>query len=78
MLKYIFGDLGNAFLQDYGNMSQRYVFDFPVTFGMAYIFNNYDVLPRPAGVKSGFIDATVPCFGFAPNDLNFDNGIFGG
>jgi hypothetical protein len=77
MLKYVFGDLGSAFLLDYRNMSQAYVFNFPVTWDLAYLFNHYDVLPRPAGVRSGYIDATLTYFGFNSFNYNFDNGGFG-
>lgn len=77
ILRYIFRDYGNAFLLDYHNMSQRYIFNFPVTADLRYLFDNYDILPRPAGVKSSYGDATLDYFGFAPDDLNFDNGNFG-
>jgi hypothetical protein len=77
MLKYVFGGLGRAWLEDYHNMTQGYVFDFPLTFDLRYLFNNYDVLPRPAGVSSAYFDATVPHWGFAAGDLNFDNGNYG-
>ena len=40
---------GPAWLIDYGDMNQRYVFDFPLTSDLRYLFDNYDVLPRPAG-----------------------------
>lgn len=78
MLKYVFGNLGQVWLLDYHNMTQAYIFNFPVTFDLQYLFNNYDILPRPAGVSSTYIDATLVYFGFATGDYNFDNGIFGG
>lgn len=78
MLKYVFGDLGQAFLLDYRNMTQAYVFVFPVTWDLAYLFDNFDILPRPAGVRSGYIDATRTYFGFNAFNFNFDNGNFGG
>ncbi|OWK47546.1 DUF2612 domain-containing protein [Fimbriiglobus ruber] len=78
MLKYVFRNYGPAWLIDYHDMAQAYVFNFPVTFDLQYLFNNYDVLPRPAGVSSTWIDATLVYFGFATGDFNFDNGIFGG
>ena len=74
-LKWIFAAYGRCYLVDYGDMSQEYVFDFPLTWDLIYLFNNYDILPRPAGVSSGFIDATKIYFGFAPGEYNFDNGI---
>jgi Protein of unknown function (DUF2612) len=78
MLAYVFEDRGRAYLIDYHAMSQAYIFDFPVTADLAYLFNNYDILPRPAGVSSQWVDATLTYFGFADGDFNFDNGIFGG
>lgn len=78
MLKYVFGSLGRAFLLDYGTMNQAYVFLFPVTFDLAYIFNNLDILPRPAGVGSQWIDATKVFFGFGPPNPSFDQAILSG
>ena len=75
MLDYVFGSKGKAFLEDYGDMTQGYIFLFPVTWDLAYIFNNLDILPRPAGVGSSWIDATLPYFGFGPANLGFDQAI---
>jgi hypothetical protein len=76
ILNYVFGDLGKAWLLDYHNMTQAYVFDFPVTSDLAYLFNNFDILPRPAGVASSWVDATKVYFGFdGSGGYNFDNGI---
>ena len=77
ILKYVFKDYGRAFVLDYGNMHQQYVFLFPLTSDLKYLFDNYDILPRPAGVKSRYIDGTLEAFGFGPTHLNFDNGNFG-
>jgi Protein of unknown function (DUF2612) len=77
MLAYVFKDLGRAWLEDYHDMTQAYIFSFPVTADLQYLFNNYDILPRPAGVSSQWIDATLTYFGFAAGDYNFDNGVFG-
>lgn len=77
LLARVFGGLGAAYLLDYGNMHQQYVFDFPLTADLIYLFNNYDVLPRPAGVESHYIDGTLTYFGFNSFNANFDNGNFG-
>lgn len=77
ILKFIFEDYGIAFLRDYGNMRQQYIFMFPLTADLKYLFDNYDILPRPAGVKSRYVDGTLDYFGFDPDHLNFDNGNFG-
>ena len=78
MLAYLFEDFGGAYLIDNHDMTQTYVFNFPVTSDLQYLFNHYDILPRPAGVSSQWIDATLVHFGFASGDYNFDNGVFGG
>lgn len=57
MLKYVFGDQGLAYLVDNGNMTQTYVFTFALSAELEFLFKNFDVLPRPAGVASTF---TVP------------------
>lgn len=78
MLKFVFGGFGQAWLNDNHDMTQTYIFNFPVTYDLRFLFSNFDILPRPAGVSSTWVDATLVYFGFAPNDYNFDNGIFGG
>ncbi len=77
MLGYVFKGYGPAYLIDYHDMTQEFVFNFPVTADLQYLFNNYDILPRPAGVSSTWTDSTLTYFGFADGDYNFDNGIFG-
>jgi len=56
-------------------MTQSYIFNFPVTADLAYLFNNFDILPRPAGVGSQWIDNTEEFFGFNNFNYNFDAGI---
>lgn len=73
MLKALFPS-GQAWLQDNLNMSQTYIFNFALTFDQRYLFNNYDILPRPAGVASDYSDNTLTYFGFNSFDNNFDNG----
>ena len=77
MLAYVFKNYGSAYLLDGHDMAQIYIFNFPVTADLKYLFNNYDILPRPAGVSSAWVDATLIYWGFATGDFNFDNGIFG-
>ena len=77
MLAYLFADFGNAYLIDYHSMNQAYIFMFAVPWDMAFIFNNLDILPRPSGVGSTWIDATKFYFGFGGSNgaLNFGNGV---
>lgn len=78
MLKYLFANFGAAYLIDNHDMTQTYIFDFPLTWDLIYLFNNFDILPRPAGVASKYIDATLEYFGFNSFNFNFDRGILGG
>lgn len=79
MLKYVFASYGSAYLLDGHDMTQSYIFNFPLTWDLTYLFTNYDLLPRPAGVQSNFQDATLVYFGFnGSGGVNFDNGVLGG
>jgi hypothetical protein len=75
MLKLVFGNFGTAYLIDNHDMTQTYIFNFPLTWDLIYLFTNFDILPRPAGVASNFEDATLEYFGFNSFNYNFDNGI---
>lgn len=77
-LAYLFGGPNKAWLIDQQNMSQTYIFNFPVSWELAYVFNNLDILPRPAGVGSAWLDATLEYFGFDLAHLSFDQAILGG
>ncbi len=74
-MKYLFGSQGAVWLEDGGNMTQTYIFNFPVPAELAYVLNNVDLLPRPAGVGSSWVDATLTYFGFDAIHPNFGNGI---
>jgi hypothetical protein len=76
-LKYVFADYGLVYLDDNGGMTQTYKFTFPITWDLKFLFDNFDLLPRPAGVKSDYQDTTLNYWGFGQNRLNFDNGNFG-
>jgi Protein of unknown function (DUF2612) len=73
-MQFIFRNLGTVWLEDYRNMTQAYIFNFPVTWDLAYIFNNFDILPRPAGVYSTYIDNSTKYFGFNSFNGNFNSG----
>jgi hypothetical protein len=77
MLKYVFGNLGQAWLEDGLNMTQRYYFGFALSVDLIYLFTHFDVLPRPAGVESSFYQGTVEYFGLGPYHANFTRGNFG-
>lgn len=50
----LFGDLGSAYVIDNLDMSIEYVFEFPLNSKLQFIFQAYDILPRPAGVSASF------------------------
>lgn len=52
MLKYVFEPFGPAYLVDNHDMTQTYVFGFTLPSDLRLALNDFDVLPRPAGVSS--------------------------
>lgn len=77
MLKYIFANYGPVYLQDSLDMTQRYVFMFSIPSQLLLLLNNFDVLPRPAGVESSYYQGTIEYFGFGAYHANLNNGNFG-
>lgn len=77
ILKSVFEEnYGFAYLRDNLDMTQTYIFNFALPSDMRFLFNNYDVLPRPAGVGSNYEVIVVETWGFGPDHENFDNGNF--
>jgi hypothetical protein len=55
-LAYLFGEAyGTAWVIDNHNMTMTYVFNFELPSALLFVFNNYDILPRPAGVSLSII-----------------------
>lgn len=77
MLKFLFGRYGGAYVLDGLNMTMSYRFRFPLSWWMKFIFDQFDLLPRPAGVKITYSDGTRKYFGFGPYRVNFGHGNFG-
>ena len=77
MLKYVFADYGQVYLEDRLDMTQHYVFRFVPDSNLSYLLNNFDILPRPAGVKSSYYVSAIPRWGFGPYNANFTRGNFG-
>ena len=67
---------GQVFLIDNHDMTQTYFFLFPMTWDLVFLFDNFDILPRPSCVGSAYKDTTKNYWGFGPNRLNFGNGNF--
>lgn len=73
----IFGSYGTAFVRDNLDMTMTYYFGFVPDSQIQFIFENYDLLPRPAGVKVTWQSVASDHFGFGVENRNFNNGNFG-
>lgn len=51
----LFGVDGGAYVVDNLDMTAEYVFEFPIPSKLQFIFQNYDILPRPAGVAVDYV-----------------------
>jgi len=78
IMKSVLGDQGSVYVLDANDMSfVTYVFGFQPNSALAFVLQNFDVLPRPAAVGVRYIVSTRATFGFGPFFKNFDNGTFG-
>ena len=76
-LKYLFGHLGSVYVNDGYDMQARYVFNFPVSAALGAVLTEFDLLPRPAGVKADYvIIGEADGWGFGRYHENFNNGNF--
>lgn len=76
-MKAILGQYGSIYVLDGNNMEYvTYVFGFAPNSALQFILENFDVLPRPAGVGVKYIVSTRPAFGFGSFNQNFNNGTF--
>lgn len=76
MLADVFADYGPAWLLDNNDMTQLYIFTFALPADLRFVFNNYDILPRPAGVGTDYRVTVEETWGFGEYHENFDNGNF--
>lgn len=72
----VFSSYGQAYLLDNLDMTQTYIFRFVPPSDLIYLFNNFDILPRPAGVGSDYNVIISESWGFGDNHENFNNGNF--
>ena len=82
----IFPEYGIAYVLDGLDMTMTYVFNFNLSQTFIYIFQHFDIMPRPAGVKLKYRILNDNIFGFNeldgafPNYINinknFENGTF--
>ncbi len=63
-LKVLFADYGPVYALDGLDMSITYVFLFPIKSQLLRVLMDYNILPRPAGVKVKYRVITGPIFGF--------------
>lgn len=65
VLQNLFPNRGRAWVNDLGNMSIRYVFEFALEPWEQSVLANGGVLPRPAGVQATIAQIPADTFGFA-------------
>ena len=74
---YLFEPLGPAYVVDGYDMRARYVFGFPLSSALEMVLTEYDLLPRPAGVKIDYvIIGDADGWGFGRYHETFSNGNF--
>jgi hypothetical protein len=76
-LAHVFADWGGAYVVDNGSMSIAYVFSMQLPSDLMLVIEQFDLLPRPAGVEVTILTNSPMRFGFGEYRLNFDNGNFG-
>lgn len=77
-LAQLFATEGPVYLLDGLDMTGEYVFRFFPASKILFVFENFDILPRPAGVRLRILVNPGDSFGFDPYYLNFENSNFSG
>lgn len=75
MLNEIFG-YRNVYVLDGLDMTITYVFATALDASVQTIIDQFDVLPRPAGVEVKYLVVGRPVFGFGTNNQNYTRGNF--
>lgn len=74
---YLFAPLGPAYVKDGYDMRARYVFELPMPSALEVVLTEFDLLPRPAGVKVDYVIlGDADGWGFGRYHENFTNGNF--
>lgn len=68
---------GTGYVLDPENMTATYVFPTALPSGVLAVLQEFDLLPRPAGVEINILIDPTAVFGFDPYYQNFNNGTFG-
>lgn len=78
-LAVLFADEGSVYVLDSLDMeSATYVFNFLPDPSVTFVLEQFDLLPRPAGVGVRILINPADRFGFDPYYLNFENSNYGG
>jgi hypothetical protein len=75
-MKMLFASQGLVYVVDNYDMTMSYVFGFAIDSGLAFILQQYDLLPRPSTVGIDYAVYSTPVFGFGSFNLNFTRGSF--
>lgn len=76
LLQNLFEGRGRCYVNDLGDMTMQYAFEFALTSFEFAIMTQSGALPRPAGVFAHLIQGPFPYFGFASDSAPFGQGIF--
>lgn len=68
---------GTGHVLDRLDMTATYVFPVALPSAVLTVLQEFDLLPRPAGVEVEVLIDPGAFFGFAPRYQNFNNGVFG-
>lgn len=77
-LSVLFGGEGSVYVLDGLDMTLTYVFTFLPDPSVTFVLEQFDLLPRPAGVGVRILINPADRFGFDPYYLNFENSNYGG
>ena len=73
LLQNLFAGRGRCYVNDLGNMSMRYTFEFLLSSYEFAIVTQSGALPRPAGVSASLINTVLPVFGFSEAGVGYGN-----
>lgn len=77
LLKDLFGSMGSVYMIDNLDMTITYFFNFQPSRQLLFVLQNFDLLPRPTGVKLLYKFQPKESFGYGIEHLNFERGNFG-
>lgn len=68
---------GQGYVRDNRDMTMTYVFERRLPDQILTVLDQFDLLPRPAGVGTNILYLSDPVWGFGTENENFNNGPFG-